>query len=88
MTDGSQLDTLDTPQPERSSSSAPPSLALNLSAAAVSLATIGAITVLCWSGRVVAPWWGWLGSLLIAGMAASERARLLTAAIKRSQPKE
>lgn len=88
MTDSLPPVSSDTPQPERYfSSSAPPSLALNISAAVVSLATIGAITAGWLRGRFEqAPWWGAPGALLIAGMAAADRARLLGTAVRRVLP--
>lgn len=81
MTD-SQLDTLDTPPPD-SSSSRSRSLSEH-GAVAVCLAMIASVTA-GWLLKLYppeTPWWGPPGAVLIAGMAASERARLVTAVLR------
>lgn len=78
MTD-SQLDSSPTPLPEFSSSpSRPASLSRDLGAVAVSLATVGVLAVGWYRGLLrEAPWWAPPLALLVAGMGASERARLV-----------
>jgi hypothetical protein len=74
----------DTQSPDSSSSPSPPASPLrDLGAVAVSLATVAAVVVLRkWRLLDDVPGWGILVAVAIAGLGASERARILGTAAR------